>query len=174
MLKSRVVAGLVGAGAIAALLASSATVAAGAQSAERAVAKITTPATTDQGSLELVGGRSVVDLGERWYIHSVPLEFSVTAGSAIGEEEDGGTLFVSWPPEMVLDTFTGKGWECAAVDGGVECINWAVVGPGQLWPTLTMSATGTKTVTDTLDVYLQGVGNAETHVGVPFTYDTST
>lgn len=173
MRKSRVVAGLVGVGAVVALAVGSATIATGSQPVEQPVRQAAAPAKADQGSVELASGRGVADLGERWYVHATPFEFSVTAGSAGVEKADGATVFVSWPAEIVMTGSSGVGWSCAEVEGGAECVNSTAVGSEQTWPVLTVNAKGTATVKDTLDVYLRGVGTAEAHAGVPFTYDTS-
>ena len=174
MRKSRVVAGLVGVGVVVALAVSSATSATGSPPVEQPAPQLAASAEVDQGSVELASGRGVADLGERWYVHGMSFEFSVTAGSTSAETADGATVFVSWPAEIVLVGSTGEGWSCAEIEGGVECVNPTAVGPEQSWPELTLNAKGTATVKDTLDVYLHGVGAAEAHVGVPFTYDTST
>jgi hypothetical protein len=173
MRKSRVVAGLVGVGAVLALAVGSATIATGAQPVEQPALQAAAPAKADQGSVDLAAGRGVVDLGERWYVHGMPFEFSVTAGSTSAKTAEGATVFVSWPLEIVLVGSSGEGWRCAEVEGGVECSHPASIGPDQSWPALTLRARGTETVKDTLDVYLRGVGTAEAHAGVPFTYDTS-
>ncbi len=173
MRKSRVVAGLVAVGTLLALAFGSATVAAGAPPAEEAQRSVAAPARADQGSVELASGRGVKDFGDYWYMHGSDFEFSVTAGAASESRSDGATVFVSWPAQLRLLGSTGESWSCAEVEGGVECVNPAVVEPGRFWPVLTLNARGTETVHDTIDAYLRGVGGAEAHAGVPFTFDTS-
>jgi hypothetical protein len=174
MRKSRVVAGLVGVGAAVALTVGSAAIATGAQPVDQPALQAAAPAKTDQGSVGLVPGRGVADLGERWYVHGVPFEFSVNAGAPRARAAEGASVFVSWPLEIALVSSTGDGWRCSEVEGGAACDHPALVEPEQSWPALTVRAKGAEAVKDTLDVYLRGVGSADAHVGVPFTYDTST
>jgi len=169
------VAGLVGVGAVLALAVGSATVAIGSSSDEQVQRQASAPARISQGSIELVPGNGVKDFGEDvgWYMHGTAFEFSVKAGAASDEKSDAATVFVSWPSAMSLVSSSGESWVCAEVEGGVECTSSTAVEPGGFWPDLTLKARANTMMQDTIDAYLRGVGGAESHAGVPFTFDTN-
>ncbi|MFD9734073.1 hypothetical protein [Umezawaea sp. NPDC059074] len=174
MRKNRIVAGLVGVGAVLALAVGSATVAIGSSSGEQVQRQASAPAKASQGSVELAAGRGVKDFGEDgWYMHGTAFEFSVKAGAANDGKSDAATVFVSWPESMDLVSSAGESWVCATVAGGVECTNSTAVEPGGFWPDLTLTARANTMMQDTIDAYLRGVGSVESHVGVPFTFDTN-
>jgi hypothetical protein len=161
MLPNKGFAGLIGtAGAIALLMGS-------------ATAANATP--SYQAQVELTPGHGIPVLeGGSWYVHG-PFNFTVKAkaGSAGNEQ---GYFFVSLPNEFHLTSFSGDGWYCdddSTTDFEFDCLNETAVGPGQSWPEITVEVAATTTVTDTLDVYLQGEDTEEAHAGVPFKYDTS-
>jgi hypothetical protein len=162
MLPNKGFAGLIGAAGAIALLASSATVA------------NATP--SYQAKVELTPGRNIpVRPNGSWYVHgSFTFTVKATAGSAGNGQ---GYFIVSLPNEFRLGSFTGAGWRCdddSTTDFEFDCLNETAVGPGESWPEITISIGASTTVTDTLDIYLQGEDTEEAHTGVPFYYDTST
>jgi hypothetical protein len=175
MRKSRLAAGLVGMGAVLALAVGSATVASGSSLDEQVQRQASATARISQGTVELVPGNGVKDFGEDvgWYMHGTAFEFSVKAGAASDGKSDAATVFVSWPAALSLVSSAGESWVCAAVVGGVECTNSTAVEAGGVWPDLTLKVRANTMVQDTIDAYLRGVGGAESHVGVPFTFDTN-
>ncbi|MEO6086709.1 MAG: hypothetical protein ABIQ18_26705 [Umezawaea sp.] len=161
MLPNKGIAGLIGTAGVIALLAGSAT------------AANATP--SYQAQVQLTPGHGIpVFEGGLWYVHG-PFKFTVkaTAGSAGNGQ---GYFIVSLPNEFRLGSFSGDGWHCdddSTTDFEFDCLNETAVGPGQSWPEITIDIGANTSVTDTLDIYLQGEDTEEAHTGVPFHYDTS-
>ncbi|MET1072620.1 MAG: hypothetical protein ABWY11_08250 [Umezawaea sp.] len=176
MRMSRVVAGLVGVGAVLALAVGSATatVAIGSTPAADTPGRANAPAKDDPGAVELAHGKGVVLANDDWwYVHGGPFEFSVTATAARDGQADQAALFVSWPGEFSLVETAGERWTCGAVEGGVECTNPAAVAPGEAWPALTLGVSGSGAVQDSIDVYLRGADGSQAHASTPIMFDTS-
>ncbi|WNV88354.1 hypothetical protein [Umezawaea sp. Da 62-37] len=114
----------------------------------------------------------VVTPDDYWYIRGT-FSFTVSV-TDVGEDNDENLFaFVSVPDEIRMVGYEGERWECAAVEGGVDCSNPDLVVPGEAWPLLTITATGTGYVQDTLDVHAIADSDEWTQTGTPFVYDTS-
>jgi hypothetical protein len=121
----------------------------------------------------LVSGSGVVQApGDWWYVHNSPFRFTASAANIGSTAVNGAVVFVSVPDSIAL-TGSGDGWSCAATGGGMDCTNHLVVQPGAKWPLLTVDATGSQWVQDTIDAYVQSTGADTGHDGHNFLYDTS-
>ncbi|WNV90796.1 hypothetical protein [Umezawaea sp. Da 62-37] len=174
MWKNRVVAGLVGVGAVLALAVGSATVANGSTPAADTPGRVDVPAEDGPAAVALAHGEGVVLANDGWwYVHGGPFEFSVTATAARTGQVEQAALFIVWPGEFSLVETAGDRWTCGAVANGVECTNPAPVAPGESWPALTLGVNATGAVQDSIDVYLSGAGGSDAHASTPIMFDTS-
>jgi hypothetical protein len=92
--------------------------------------------------------------------------FSVMVVNTGGQADIDLSVFVSVPFEVT--GYSGEGWDCWDVDGGVECSIPDLVVDQESWPRLTIEAVaGPDVMQDSIDAYADS-RHGDVHTGVVF------
>ncbi|TWP45191.1 hypothetical protein FKR81_39605 [Lentzea tibetensis] len=90
-------------------------------------------------SIELTPGKGVaINKTYGYWEARSSAEFSVKVTDKGDGDLDEMDAYVFVPAEVEVTGFSGEGWDCWDVEGGIECHTGHLVVPGEAWPTLTV------------------------------------